>query len=229
MKSISKRTSTKWMAYSGLVALTVLLSACGSNNAASTGTSSDTTEQQETDTHMQSDESNSSTMNTESSDTSDMEGEADDQEDSMDMQHNDMNEPPDDMKAAVNPTFPLGSQVTIESDHMDGMKGAKATISGAYDTTVYSVSYTPTTGGQPVKDHKWVVHEEIEDATAAPYKVDDQVVLDADHMKGMDGAKATIDSAQQTTVYMVDYTPTDSGQPVKNHMWLTGDELSANK
>ncbi len=47
-------------------------------------------------------------------------------------------------------------------------------------------------------------------------------------MKGMDGAKAIIDSAEPTTVYMVDYTPTTGGEPVKNHKWVTESELSAN-
>ncbi|WP_436669365.1 YdhK family protein [Paenibacillus kandeliae] len=163
--------------------------------------------------------------------TTDTEQEMEDSDDHQDndMEHNDGEEAPDDMKAAAQPEFAVGSQVIIQADHMKGMKGAKATVSGAYDTTVYSVSYTPTNGGQPVSNHKWVVHEEIEDASATPYKVGDQVVLDADHMQGMDGAHATIDSAQQTTVYMVDYTPTEGGQPVKNHKWLIGDELSANQ
>lgn len=31
---------------------------------------------------------------------------------------------------------------------MKGMNGAEATIVGAYDTTAYTVSYTPKTGGK---------------------------------------------------------------------------------
>lgn len=46
-------------------------------------------------------------------------------------------------------------------------------------------------------------------------------------MPGMKGATATIDSAEQTTVYMVDYTPTTGGEPVKNQKWVTGSELKA--
>ncbi len=46
-------------------------------------------------------------------------------------------------------------------------------------------------------------------------------------MKGMKGAKATIDSAEKTTVYMVDYTPTTGGKKVKNHKWVTESALSA--
>lgn len=39
--------------------------------------------------------------------------------------------------------------------------GAKATIVGAYDTTAYAVTYTPTTGGPVVKNHKWVIESEL--------------------------------------------------------------------
>ena len=78
-----------------------------------------------------------------------------------------------------------------------------------------------------MKNHKWVIHEEIKEYNKEPYKVGAEVVLDADHMTGMKGATATIDSAEQTTVYMVDYTPTTGGDPVKNHKWVTENELSA--
>lgn len=49
--------------------------------------------------------------------------------------------------------------------------------------------------------------------------------MNADHMEGMNGATAVIDSAEQTTVYMVDFTST-SGEEVKNHKWVTESELS---
>lgn len=126
------------------------------------------------------------------------------------MDHSEMNhsggEVPQGLTEAENPTYPVGSKVILHADHMAGMNGAEATVSGAFDTTVYSVTYTPTTGGEPVEDHKWVVHEEIENPSEESYKPGDQVVLNAEHMKGMDGATATIDTAEQTTVYMVDYT-----------------------
>lgn len=107
------------------------------------------------------------------------------------------------------------------------MNGATATIVGAYTTTAYTVSYTPTTGEEKVNNHKWVIHEEIKDTGSEPYSPGTEVILTADHMKGMDGAKATIDSVEPTTVYMVDYTPTTGGEPVKNHKWVTESELSA--
>lgn len=48
-------------------------------------------------------------------------------------------------------------------------------------------------------------------------------------MKDMKGATAQINSAEHTTVYMIDYTPTTGGDKVKNHKWVTEDELSAIK
>jgi Protein of unknown function (DUF1541) len=151
--------------------------------------------------------------------------------DSMDnMDHSEMNhsggEPPQGLTDAENPTYPVGSKVILNANHMAGMNGAEATISGAFDTTVYSVTYTPTNGGEPVEDHKWVVHEEIENPSEESYKPGDEVVLNAEHMSGMDGATATIDTAEQTTVYMVDYTDEETGEQITNHMWVTEDELS---
>ncbi|MGM1021482.1 MAG: DUF1541 domain-containing protein [Bacillota bacterium] len=144
-----------------------------------------------------------------------------------DMNHSASNEVPDGLKTADNPTFKVGSQAIIKADHMPGMDGATATITGAYTTTAYTVSYTPTTGGEKVTDHKWVIQEEIQDAGSDPYSPGTEVTLTADHMKGMKGTKATIDTATPTTVYMVDYTPTTGGEPVKNHKWVTESELAA--
>lgn len=144
-----------------------------------------------------------------------------------DMNHSTSGEIPEGLKESSNPTFPVGSQAVIQADHMSGMNGATTTIAGAFDTTVYTVSYTPTTGGEKVTDHKWVIHEEIQDAGETPYNSGTEVVLEADHMKGMEGATATIDSAEQTTVYMVDYIPTTGGEPVQNHKWVTERELTS--
>lgn len=143
------------------------------------------------------------------------------------MDHSGSGEVPKDLKEATNPTFEVGSQAIINADHMKGMNGAEATIVGAYDTTVYTVSYTPTTGGKKVTDHKWVIHEEIKDTGDQPLNPGTEAVLNADHMKGMKGSKGTIDSAEQTTVYMVDYTPTTGSEKVTNHKWVTESELSA--
>lgn len=142
------------------------------------------------------------------------------------MNHSSSGEIPKGLKVATNPTYKVGSQAIIKSDHMSGMNGATATIVGAYDTTAYAISYTPTTGGSKVTNHKWVIHEELQNAGTDPFKPGAEVTVLADHMPGMNGVKATIDSAQHTTVYMVDYTPTTGGSPVKNHKWVTDSELS---
>ncbi|MGB5945546.1 MAG: YdhK family protein [Paenisporosarcina sp.] len=148
-------------------------------------------------------------------------------EESMDMNHSGSGEVPEGLKVEEKPTYEVGSQAIIETDHMEGMKGAEATIVEAFDTTVYAVSYTPTTGGEKVTNHKWVVHEEIEEAGDTPFEGGAEVTLMADHMKGMDGATAEINSAEKTTVYMVNYTSTTSGEEVTNHKWVTESELSA--
>ncbi|WP_050183888.1 YdhK family protein [Domibacillus robiginosus] len=142
------------------------------------------------------------------------------------MNHSGSGEVPEGLEEAVDPAYPIGSTAIIQHAHMDGMKGAEATIVGAYDTTVYTVSYTPTNGGDPVEDHKWVIHEEIKDAGDKPFVAGDEVTLAANHMEGMEGASAMIDSAVKTTVYMIDFTGTD-GEKVTNHKWATEDELTA--
>lgn len=112
----------------------------------------------------------------------------------------------DTLQKADNPTYPVGSTTTIQTDHMEGMKGAKATIVGAFDTVAYSVTYTPTTGGEKVENHKWIIHEEIMDAEDRPFNKGDKVITVADHMSGMKNAEVTIVSVKPTTVYMIDYT-----------------------
>ncbi|MFD2924685.1 YdhK family protein [Halobacillus naozhouensis] len=145
----------------------------------------------------------------------------------MDMNHSSSGEVPEELKDAESPTYEVGSQVIIETGHMKGMKGAEATIEGAYNTTAYVVSYTPTTGGERVEDHKWVIHEEIKEPGEEPLEPGTEVTIQASHMKGMKGATAEIESAKQTTVYMVSYTPTTGGEKVTNHKWVTASELSA--
>ncbi len=135
-------------------------------------------------------------------------------------------EVPEGLKEAENPTFEVGSKAIIELDHMKGMKGAEATIVGAYETTAYTITYTPKDGGEKVENHKWVIQEEIKDAGDETLKPGTEVTVEAAHMEGMDGTTAEIDSAEATTVYMVDYTPTTGGEEVKNHKWVTESELS---
>lgn len=83
---------------------------------------------------------------------------------------------------AEDPTYPVGTKVILTADHMPGMKRAEATISGAFDTTAYSVSYTPTNSGGAVTDHKWVVHEGLKNPGNAALEEGTKVVLQAEHM-----------------------------------------------
>lgn len=131
--------------------------------------------------------------------------------------------PPEGIAEATDPTYPVGTAVTLTADHMPGMDGAQATISGAFDTTTYSVSFTPTDGGDPVTDHKWVVHEELDSPDEAPLAEGAEVVLMAEHMPGMEGAEATIDSATDETVYMVDFEM--DGMAMTNHKWVVESEI----
>jgi len=215
VKSMSKKLII------GIIALfmAVVLAACGGNN--------ETTPESNTDTENDSTENAETNQETQSEEKSDSMEETDDS--SMDhsgMNHSSTGEVPEDLAEAEDPTYPVGSEAVIHANHMGGMDGAVATIDGAYDTTVYTVTYTPTTGGEKVEDHKWVIHEEIENAEEQPYEPGDEVVLEADHMEGMEGATATIDSAENTTVYMVSYTDTETGEEVNYHKWVTEEQLS---
>lgn len=130
---------------------------------------------------------------------------------------------PPGMRTAADPAYPQGSTVVLAADHMDGMAGATATIVGAYDTYTYAVDYTPTTGSDPVKGHRWVVQEELQGAGDERVPDDAEVTLVADHMEGMNGAKATIASSTDETVYVVDYKA--HGMTMTNHKWVTESEI----
>lgn len=149
------------------------------------------------------------------------------QEHSMMMDHSGTSEVPDTLKVAENPTYKVGDKLIIKEGHMEGMEGAEATIVGAYDTIAYTISYNPTDGGERVENHKWVIHEEILNAGTDPFQPGAEVKINADHMKGMDGVTAEIDSANETTVYMIDFTLTTNGEKVTNHKWVTESELEA--
>lgn len=128
------------------------------------------------------------------------------------------------LQEAQDPMFPEGSNATITATHMPGMEGAEATIAGAFDTTVYEVSYTPTTGGERVTNHRWVIQEDLEEG-ADVAEVGDEVILNAEHMEGMQGASAVVEEVYTGTIYAVDYESTTDGQKVTNHMWVTEEEL----
>lgn len=142
------------------------------------------------------------------------------------MDHSGSGEVPVGLEEAADPTYPIDSMAVLTADHMLEMEGAEAQIVGAYDTTAYAVTYTPTDGGEPVENHKWVIHEELDTSESAPLANGTEVTLEADHMEGMDGATATIDSSEQTTVYMVNFMLQD-GEEVTNHKWVTESELQS--
>ena len=141
------------------------------------------------------------------------------------MVHDESGEIPEGLEEAQNPMYEVGESVILQDDHMPGMDGAEATIVGAFDTTVYEVSFDPTNGGEREENHRWVIHEELAESDEEAFEAGDEVTLEANHMEGMEGAIATIDDAVATNIYMVDYQPTDGGEVVRNHKWFTEDEL----
>ncbi|MCO7124425.1 YdhK family protein [Sporolactobacillus shoreicorticis] len=130
-----------------------------------------------------------------------------------------------DLQEANNPNYKKGSKITLLNGHMAGMKNAKGTVEAVYTTHVYSVSYKPITGGKPVRNHKWVVQEELATKSNALLPKGTKVKLKAGHMEGMNGATATIDSGSKTNVYRVSYTDTNTGKLMKHHQWMREDEL----
>lgn len=152
-------------------------------------------------------------------------GEQDHSEMDMDHEHSPDGGPaPEGIQPASDPLYPVGSQVILHTDHMPGMGGASATITGAFTTTTYAVDYTPTNGGATVEDHKWVVQEELIDPPAAPVADGAAVTIGADHMSGMQGAEGTVASSTEETVYMVDFEM--DGMEMNNHKWVVESEIS---
>lgn len=143
------------------------------------------------------------------------------------MEHSSTGELPEDLEKALHPKYEVGSSVLMDADHMEGMQGAEATVAGAFDTIAYAISYTPVNGGERVENHKWIIHEEIENAGEEAFQAGDAVTVEASHMEGMQGAEAIIESVEKTTVYMVDFTPASGNEEIKNHKWLVENELSA--
>lgn len=143
---------------------------------------------------------------------------------SHDMEHPmDGGPAPEGITDATDPKFPVGTDVRLTADHMEGMDGAKATIVGAFNTYTYSVNYDPTDGSARVEDHRWVVQEELENAGDQRLADGTPVTILADHMAGMKGAKGDIAYSTDETVYMVDYQA--DGMTMKNHKWVVESEI----
>lgn len=143
-----------------------------------------------------------------------------------DMDHHAVS-PTDAFTPAEAPLYPLGTEVILAADHMPGMEGAVARISGAFDTVLYAINYTREDTGEVVLWHRWVIHEEIENPMEEPYEVGNVVTLLPGHISGMggEGVQAEIVEVLIGTAYMVDFTPTDGTDPVVNHQWVSEEEV----
>ncbi|WP_406605733.1 YdhK family protein [Corynebacterium kroppenstedtii] len=216
MRSLRRRSRIASLLTVGAVSSALVLSGCtvdeDSDQSSEDTTSATTTASQQS--------SSSETSTPESSTPSDSQ----DNDAHQGMDHSmDGGGAPEGITVDAHPTYPVGSTVTLTADHMKGMKGATATIAGAFSTYTYEVDYTPTDGGKPVKNHKWVVQQEIKDAGTERIPDGTEVTIEADHMKGMKGAKGKIVSSTDQTVYMVNYEA--DGMKVTNHEWVVEDEI----
>ncbi|CAK1232975.1 YdhK family protein [Fructobacillus fructosus] len=130
---------------------------------------------------------------------------------------------PRGLKPAENAKFEKGSKIVIESDHMPGMKGAHGTVAGVYDSKLYIVDFMDTATQKEVKNHKYVVDQEID----GQHEVGSKVMIEADHMEGMKGAKGEIVGIVDGPAYMVNFKPTNSNMMATNHKWLSQNDLKA--
>ena len=135
---------------------------------------------------------------------------------------------PEGLKEAKNPKYKIGDKVIINAAHDDDMQGSEGTIVGAYETTVYSISYVSTHDEELEENEKWFVREEIQPLGEKKLDVGSKVIIEADREEGMKGAEGVIDTVEETVVYMVDYIDKE-GEPVKNYQWLKESELSPAK
>ena len=76
-----------------------------------------------------------------------------DQKSESHMKHNDESKVPEDMTSTNEGEFKVGDKVTITAGHMPGMKGAEATVKGAYKTS--------KDNGKIIKNHKWMTGNEL--------------------------------------------------------------------
>lgn len=130
---------------------------------------------------------------------------------------------PEGIQVEENPLYPVGSEVLVKAEHMPGMKGVKAKVVGAYKTYTYSVDYQPVNGDEEVLDHKWVVHEELEEPGESRLEDGAQIKIRTNHMDGMEGAKGVVAYSTEETVYMIDFVA--DGLSITNHKWVVESEL----
>ncbi|RHW40101.1 DUF1541 domain-containing protein [Lysinibacillus yapensis] len=131
---------------------------------------------------------------------------------------------PEGLKESENPKYPVGSTAVVNASHREGMEGAVATVKAAYDTTVYSVSYQPTNGEPFEENHKWFVAEELTGVDKGTLAQGSEVIINANRLEGMLGAEGAVDTVENTTVYVVDYT-NSLGETITDYLWLKESEL----
>lgn len=130
------------------------------------------------------------------------------------------------IKKASTPAYPVGSRVAVLATHKEGMKGAKGTIVGAYDSTAYQVDYAKTSDVREVMGYKWIVQEEIQKSKDKLLQPGEHITLEADHLPGMKGARARIITGKKTNVYMINYQPTTGEAKERNYKWVIESELT---
>ncbi|WP_057769457.1 DUF1541 domain-containing protein [Lactobacillus selangorensis] len=153
----------------------------------------------------------------------------------MDMKMNaNQNEqvPLDGLEPAVDPCYEKGDQVTLLVDHVMAhmimkMKGAPATIVAGYHTRAYAVDFYTTNDHTFVKDHKWIIQREIKGETddSPALANGTEITMEAAHMPGMKGAKATIVDSADENIYIVDVPPYQGQQAMMNHRWFLQSEM----
>ena len=61
------------------------------------------------------------------------------------------------------------------------------------------------------------------------FKKGSRVIIKANHMPGMKGAKGVVVGAYRTNLYEVNYYPTNHGKEVMDHKWITRPEIKASR
>lgn len=216
----------QWFKVFGTSIIALTLAACANTDQSETSASSE-------ENVSQTDETTSAdSTSTASAESSSMEMDEEsmagheDMDSHMEMAHNRNEEAPTNMTEATNPLYPVGSKVHMTEPHMPSMGGVTAEVTGAYDTTLYTVTFTPKDSDMEMKDHKWVVAEEMvaEDGKES-FENGDTVILKAEHMEGMKDQDAVVTGKQAGPAYMVSFEPNDGSEPFTNHKWMSEDEL----
>lgn len=57
--------------------------------------------------------------------------------------------------------YEVGDEVTLTADHMAGMKGQDAVITGDHEGPAYMIDFEPADGSEEFTNHKWVTEDEL--------------------------------------------------------------------